>query len=69
MHLIYKWAPAEIFKVFCNTGGGPIVTSGQPSCTSLNKFNFVNVLIGVRRPDRGGVFKLWSHECFICSEF
>ena len=35
-----------------------------PGRSTLNRFYLFYVSVGVGRPDRGGVFQLWSDKCF-----
>ena len=36
-----------------------------PGRSTLNRFYLFYVSVGVGRPYRGGVFQLWSDECFV----
>ena len=44
----------------CGTMGSP------PGRSTLNRFYLFYVSVGMGRPDRGGVFQLWSYKCFLC---
>ena len=37
----------------------------SPGRSTLNIFYLFYVSVGVGRPDRGGVFQLWSNKCFV----
>ena len=66
---VMEQVPSKTLYHWCNVAITRVVVKDISSGSSLDRFNFVYVLLLVWIPYTGRVFEFWSYKCTVCRVF